>query len=126
MECASAPDYRYKLVGIEAFLADAGKGSLMTDDTAITYRTTGIGSRRIPEGGTRTPAIVATEPDGHLMSFTFEGTASADADAYFLGSSVPARELFEAHRHLRALIQQLKQHLNQQNGSERKYDYKKR
>jgi hypothetical protein len=37
-------------------------------------------------------------------------------ERYFAGAEIPARELFEAHRHLRALIQQLKQHINNQNG----------
>jgi hypothetical protein len=54
--------------------------------------------------------LLGAEPDGRLVKFSFDGTASTDADAYFLGSSISARELFEAHRHLRALIQQVKQH----------------
>jgi hypothetical protein len=65
--------------------------------------------------------LLGAEPEGRLVAFAFDGAASADADAYFCGSQIPARELFEAHRHLRALIQQLKQHLFQRNGSERNY-----
>ena len=65
--------------------------------------------------------LLGTQPEGRLVAFTFDGSASEDAEAYFLGSSVSARELFEAHRHLRALIQQLKQHLNQQNGKDNRY-----
>jgi len=60
--------------------------------------------------------LIGTQPDGRLIRFAFPESASADADGYFAGMEVSARDLFEAHRHLRALIQQIKQHLNNQNG----------
>ena len=57
-----------------------------------------------------------TRIEGHIVSFGFAAAAAADVDAYFRGIEVPARNLFEAHRALRALIQQVKQHHAQRNG----------
>ena len=56
--------------------------------------------------------------EGHIVSFGFDPSAAADVDNYFRGIEVPARNLFEAHRALRALIQQLKQHHTQQRNGE--------
>ena len=42
--------------------------------------------------------------------------AAGDLDAYIGGAEVPARELFEAHRSLRALIQQVKESQSQRSG----------
>lgn len=60
--------------------------------------------------------LIGTQPDGRLVLFVFPESAATDADGYFAGVTISARELFEAHRHLRALIQQVKQHINNQNG----------
>jgi hypothetical protein len=49
-------------------------------------------------------------PHGHLVTFVFGDTVAPDVDAYLAGDQISARDLFEAHRGLRALIQQVKQH----------------
>jgi hypothetical protein len=56
--------------------------------------------------------------DGRFVSFEFDPAASADADNYFTGAEISARDLFEAHRSLRALIQQVREHSSQKIGSE--------
>jgi len=61
--------------------------------------------------------LMGTQPDGRLVLFAFPESAASDADRYFAGTEVPAMELFEAHRHLRALIQQVKQHSQYRNGT---------
>jgi len=61
--------------------------------------------------------LIGTQPDGRLILFSFPESASADADGYFAGTEVSATELFEAHRHLRALIQQVKQHSQYRSGT---------
>jgi hypothetical protein len=60
--------------------------------------------------------LVEARPQGRLVSFAFVEEAAGDVERYFAGAELSARELFEAHRHLRALIMQLKQHINNQNG----------
>jgi len=62
--------------------------------------------------------LIGAKPNGRLVSFSFEGRAGSDVDSYFAGAEISARELFEAHRHLRTLIQQLKEHMYQQNGND--------
>ena len=57
--------------------------------------------------------LISATPQGRLVAFAFDDRARSDVDAYFAGAQVPARDLFSAHRHLRTLIQQLKQHSNQ-------------
>lgn len=54
--------------------------------------------------------LIEAIPQGRLVTFTFGEAAANDATAYFAGAQMPARELFEAHRCLRALIQQVKEH----------------
>jgi len=56
--------------------------------------------------------LLSAKLTGRLVTFEFEaenGTRE-DADLYFGGAEVSARELFQAHRSLRALIQQVKEH----------------
>jgi hypothetical protein len=60
--------------------------------------------------------LLGAAPSGRLIEFSFENDSTADVDAYIAGASISARDLFEAHRSLRALIQQVKQH--NQNRSE--------
>lgn len=61
-------------------------------------------------------------PQGRIVTFLFDDSVVPDVDAYFGGARVPAKELFEAHRCLRALIQQVKEHQN--NTSEKnRYEY---
>ncbi len=62
--------------------------------------------------------LLDARPQGRLVLFSFDDSASADVQAYFSSAEVSARELFEAHRHLRALIQQLKQHSYQRIGAD--------
>jgi hypothetical protein len=51
-------------------------------------------------------------PQGRIVTFLFDDSVVPDVDAYFGGAHVSARDLFEAHRCLRALIQQVKEHKN--------------
>jgi hypothetical protein len=62
--------------------------------------------------------LLSAKLDGRFVAFEFEPTAAADVPSYFGGAEAPARELFEAHRSLRALIQQVKEHSSQRNGTE--------
>lgn len=57
--------------------------------------------------------------DGTVVRFAFEAGSAGDIEQYFEGAAIPARELFSAHRALRALIQQVKQHGSQRNGADR-------
>ena len=61
-------------------------------------------------------------PQGRVVTFAFDGTAAPDTDAYFAGAEISARDLFEAHRGLRALIQQVKEH-QQNRQDQNKYEY---
>jgi hypothetical protein len=54
--------------------------------------------------------LIGAQPQGRLVEFAFEQVAQDDVDSYINGAEIAARELFEAHRSLRALIQQVKQH----------------
>jgi hypothetical protein len=82
----------------------------------VNYRTTEIELAAYLKA--RGHRLLAANQEGRLVTFTFESGASAEADGYFLGSQVPARELFEAYRHLRVLIQQLRQHVTHRIGEE--------
>jgi len=62
--------------------------------------------------------LTGAKMDGRFVSFEFDPAASADADNYFTGAEISARDLFEAHRSLRALIQQVREHSAQKIGSE--------
>jgi hypothetical protein len=62
--------------------------------------------------------LLGAEPYGRLVTFAFDPSACADVDNYFAGAEISARELFEAHRHLRTLIKQIKQHKKEQIGSD--------
>ena len=62
--------------------------------------------------------LTAAKMDGRFVSFEFDPAASADADNYFTGAEISARDLFEAHRSLRALIQQVREHSSQKIGTE--------
>lgn len=68
--------------------------------------------------------LTAAKMDGRFVSFEFEPAAASDVAAYFTGAETPARDLFEAHRSLRAMIQQVREHSSQQSkiGSERTSD----
>lgn len=57
--------------------------------------------------------LLGADLRGNLVEFYFDVSAEQAVDAYFAGTPFSARELFEAHRSLRALIQQVKQHKDQ-------------
>jgi predicted O-methyltransferase YrrM len=60
--------------------------------------------------------LVSAKPQGgKFVSFEFDPNAADDADRFFAGAEVAARELFEAHRSLRVLIQQITEHRSQRN-----------
>jgi hypothetical protein len=65
---------------------------------------------------TRGHKLVGAKPLGRIVEFAFDSSAAGDLDAYIAGAEVSARELFEAHRSLRALIQQVKENQLQRNG----------
>src|SRR5690349_15333362 len=50
---------------------------------------------------------------GRLVEFYFPASAENTVEDYFAGAQLSARELFEAHRSLRALIQQVREHQSQ-------------
>ncbi len=59
--------------------------------------------------------LLRAQLKGRLVEFYFPAAAESAVEDYFAGAQLSARELFEAHRSLRALIQQIKSH-NNQNG----------
>ena len=59
--------------------------------------------------------LIDAAATGTLVTFSFAPSAQADLAEYFAGAEISARELFQAHRHLRALIEQIKQ-TSQRNG----------
>jgi hypothetical protein len=65
--------------------------------------------------------LLGLNPTGRLVSFSFEASASSDVEKYFSGAEISGRDLFEAHRHLRTLIRQVKEQNHNQIGSEQ-YD----
>jgi hypothetical protein len=64
--------------------------------------------------------LLGAHPRGRLVEFTFDGAATEDVNNYIAGTELPARDLFESHRSLRALIQQVKQHNH--NGTEQSWN----
>jgi hypothetical protein len=65
--------------------------------------------------------LLGAEPQGRIVAFNFEPTVEGDVIQYFGGAELPARELFEAHRSLRALIQQVKEHQSEKIGNVHPY-----
>jgi hypothetical protein len=57
--------------------------------------------------------LLGAELRGRLVEFHFPASAESAIEDYFAGAQLPARELFETHRSLRALIQQVKGHRSQ-------------
>ena len=47
---------------------------------------------------------------GRLVEFIFNADAAEAAERYFAGAQLPCRDLFQVHRSLRALIQQVREH----------------
>ncbi len=67
--------------------------------------------------------LLSAKLEGKVVAFDFNGDAAADVDWYFAGAEVPARELFEAHRSLRALIQQVREHDAERKRTEKFHAY---
>src|ERR1700693_1164122 len=57
--------------------------------------------------------LLSAQMTGRFVTFEIESGAAEDVDSYFGGAETSARELFEAHRSLRALIQQVREHASQ-------------
>jgi hypothetical protein len=89
---------------------------MTTASAAQPYRTTELELASFLKA--RGHRLTAAKMDGRFVSFEFEPTASTDADNYFAGAQTSTRDLFEAHRSLRALIQQVREHSSQKNGTE--------
>ena len=66
--------------------------------------------------------LMGATQQGRLVSFAFEPSAASHAEAYIAGAQMPARDLFAAHRALRALIQQVKEHSKQNTGTDHNYE----
>jgi hypothetical protein len=64
--------------------------------------------------------LIEATPQGAIVEFAYP----PDVDAYFNGAEIRAQGLFEAHRSLRALIQQVKKH--HQNGTEQTWNNRTR
>jgi hypothetical protein len=62
--------------------------------------------------------LLSAKQSGRMVPFEFNSEAADDVDNYFGGAESSARELFEAHRSLRALIQQVREHTSQKIGTE--------
>jgi hypothetical protein len=54
--------------------------------------------------------LLRAQLNGRLVEFFFPAQAESAVEDYFAGAQLSARELFEAHRSLRALIQQVREH----------------
>ncbi len=65
--------------------------------------------------------LLGTELKGKLVEFQFDASAEGAVEHYFAGASLPARDLFEAHRSLRALIAQMHEHRSNRTEAERSY-----
>lgn len=87
-----------------------------------TYRTTELEVAAFLKA--RGHRLLNAQAAGRVVAFSFEDGAGEDVDQYIAGAEVPARELFEAHRSLRALIQQVKENQLQRNGE--KYESNQR
>jgi hypothetical protein len=70
--------------------------------------------------------LLGVKQDGKFAVFEFDPVASSDADEYFRGTEVSARELFAAHRNLRALIQQTREHASQIGSEKNRNEYPSR
>ena len=62
--------------------------------------------------------LLGAKLDRRFVVFEFNDDAAHAVNNYFAGAQVSARDLFEAHRSLRALIQQVREHSSQKIGSE--------
>jgi len=66
--------------------------------------------------------LLSAKLAGRFIAFECDPQAADDVASYFSGAETSARELFEAHRSLRALIQQVREHSAQQIGSEHTFN----
>jgi hypothetical protein len=54
--------------------------------------------------------MLDAQPQGTLVEFVFDPSVAVDVESYFAGASLPVREVFQAHRHLRTVVKQVKIH----------------
>ena len=57
--------------------------------------------------------LLGAQLKNRLVEFYFPASAESAVEDYFAGAQLSARDLFEAHRSLRALIQQVREHQSQ-------------
>jgi hypothetical protein len=57
--------------------------------------------------------LLRAQLKGRVVEFIFPASSESAIEDYFAGAQLSARELFEAHRSLRALIQQVREHQSQ-------------
>ena len=62
--------------------------------------------------------VLGAELKGKLVEFQFDASAEDAVEHYFVGASLRARDLFEAHRSLRALIVQIHEHASNRRRTE--------
>jgi len=82
----------------------------MTDNTTL-YKTSELEIAAFLKA--RGHRLISSRQDGRVVAFEFNGDAASDVGLYFEGVEVSARDLFEAHRSLRALIQQVREYATQ-------------
>ena len=63
--------------------------------------------------------LLGAQLKGRLVEFHFVASAETSVEDYFAGAQLSARELFEAHRSLRALIQQVRERKSQHIGADK-------
>jgi hypothetical protein len=84
----------------------------------LTYKTTELELASFLKA--RGHKLLRAELKSRLVEFSFPAQAESAIEDYFAGAQLSARELFEAHRSLRALVQQVREH-HSQIGSEGKW-----
>jgi hypothetical protein len=81
--------------------------------TPTSYRTTELELAAFLKA--RGHRLLGAKMSGRFVGFDFDPAAISDVGNYFAGAETSARELFEAHRSLRALIQSVREHATQTN-----------
>ena|SRR5689334_19315997 len=90
---------------------------MTTEQPQLPYKTTELELASFLKS--RGHRLLSAKMAGRIVVFEFESDAADEVSLYFSGVETSARELFEAHRSLRALIQQVREH-SSQIGSEQK------
>ena len=66
--------------------------------------------------------VLDSQPHGPIVQFTFDPSATTAVEGYFSGASLPVQEVFRAHRHLRTMIKQIKNHVFTSRNSEQNHE----